>query len=109
METKVDEIAEGIFRLSTWVAEIAPPAGFTFNQFLVNAEEPLLFHTGQKWLFPLLHEAMARVMDPAKASVIIAGDVKTFGAALKAKRPDLEVIPVSELDLDSPTLRKAVN
>ncbi len=51
----------------------------------------------------------ARVMDPAKASVIIAGDVKTFGAALKAKRPDLEVIPVSELDLDSPTLRKAVN
>jgi zinc protease len=51
----------------------------------------------------------ARVMDPAKASVIVAGDVKTFGAALKAKRPDLEVIPVSELDLDSPTLRKAAN
>jgi zinc protease len=50
---------------------------------------------------------VARVMDPAKASVIVAGDVKTFGAALKAKRPDLEVIPVSELDLDSPTLRKA--
>ena len=50
----------------------------------------------------------ARVMDPAKASVIVAGDAKTFGAALKAKRPDLEVIPVSELDLDSPTLRKTV-
>ena len=49
----------------------------------------------------------ARVMNPAQASVIVAGDVKTFGAALKAKRPDLEVIPVSELDLDSPTLRKA--
>jgi zinc protease len=49
----------------------------------------------------------ARVMDPAKASVIVAGDVKTFGAALKAKRPDLEVIPVDQLDLDSPTLRKA--
>ena len=48
----------------------------------------------------------ARVMDPAKASVIVAGDAKTFAAALKAKRPDLEVIPVSELDLDSPTLRK---
>jgi zinc protease len=39
--------------------------------------------------------------------VIIAGDAKTFGAALKAKRPDLEVIPVDQLDLDSPTLRKA--
>jgi zinc protease len=46
----------------------------------------------------------ARVMDPAKASVIIAGDAKTFAAALKAKRPDLEVIPVDKLDLDSPTL-----
>jgi zinc protease len=48
----------------------------------------------------------ARVMNPAQASVIIAGDAKTFAAALKAKRPDLEVIPVSDLDLDSATLRK---
>ncbi len=48
----------------------------------------------------------ARVLDPAKASVIIAGDAKTFAAALKAKRPDLEVIPVTELDLDKPSLRK---
>ncbi|THD56593.1 pitrilysin family protein [Phenylobacterium sp.] len=46
----------------------------------------------------------ARVLDPTKASVIIAGDAKTFAAALKAKRPDLEVIPVEKLDLDSPTL-----
>ena len=42
METKVDEIATGIYRLSTSVAGCAP-AGFTFNQFLVLAEEPLLF------------------------------------------------------------------
>ena len=49
----------------------------------------------------------ARVMDPAKASIIVAGDAKTFSAALKAKRPDLEVIPVDVLDLDSPTLKKA--
>ena len=48
----------------------------------------------------------ARVLDPAKANVIIAGDAKTFAAALKAKRPDVEVIPVSELDLDKPSLRK---
>ena len=46
-----------------------------------------------------------RVMDPSKASVIVAGDAKTFAAALKAKRPDLEVIPVDKLDLDSPTLK----
>jgi zinc protease len=38
--------------------------------------------------------------------VIVAGDAKTFVAALKAKRPDLEVIPVDQLDLDSPTLKK---
>ncbi|MGZ3376005.1 MAG: M16 family metallopeptidase [Phenylobacterium sp.] len=48
----------------------------------------------------------ARVLDPAKASVIIAGDAKTFAAALKAKRPDVEVIPVDQLDLDKPSLRK---
>jgi len=47
-----------------------------------------------------------RVLDPARASVIVAGDAKTFAAALKAKRPDLVVIPVDQLDLDSPTLRR---
>ena len=34
--------------------EIAPPAGFTFNQFLVRGDEPLLFHTGMRGLFPLV-------------------------------------------------------
>ena len=48
-----------------------------------------------------------RVLDPAQANLIIAGDAKAFAAALKAKRPELEVIPVDQLDLDSPTLRKA--
>ena len=47
-----------------------------------------------------------RLLDPAGASVIIAGDAKVFAPALKAKLPNLEVIPVTELDLDSPTLRK---
>ena len=35
METRISEVADGIYRLSTFVPEIAPPAGFTFNQFLV--------------------------------------------------------------------------
>jgi len=47
------------------------------------------------------------VLDPAKASVIVAGDAKAFGEALKQRAPDLEVIPADDLDLDSPTLRKA--
>ena len=62
METEVDEIAGGIYRISTWVAEIAPPAGFTFNQILVAADEPLLFHTGPRAMFPLVSEAIGRVM-----------------------------------------------
>lgn len=47
-------------------------------------------------------------LDPAKASVIVAGDAKAFQTELKTRRPDLEVVPVSELDLDSVTLKKAV-
>ncbi|HKA03905.1 MAG TPA: MBL fold metallo-hydrolase [Acidimicrobiales bacterium] len=62
METKIDEIAPDVFRLSTWIAEIAPPAGFTMNQFLVRGEEPFLFHTGLRQLFPLVSEAVARIV-----------------------------------------------
>jgi flavorubredoxin len=61
METKINEIADGIYRLSTWVEEVAPPVGFTFNQFFVDAEEPLLFHAGLRRMFPLLAEAVARI------------------------------------------------
>ncbi|MBW3641597.1 MAG: MBL fold metallo-hydrolase [Actinobacteria bacterium] len=61
METKVDEIADGIYRLSTWVPEIAAPAGLTFNQFLIDADEPLLFHTGPRAMFPLVSEAVRRI------------------------------------------------
>jgi flavorubredoxin len=62
METQIDEIADGIYRLSTHVAEVAPPAGFTFNQFLVKADEPLLFHCGMRGLFPLVSAAVAKIM-----------------------------------------------
>jgi len=51
METRVDEIAERIYRLSTFLPAVGP-SGLTFNQFLVDAEEPLLFHCGQRALFP---------------------------------------------------------
>lgn len=63
MQTKVDEIADGIHRLSTWTPEIGGPAGFTFCQFLIEAEEPLLFHTGQRPLFASVSRAAARVLD----------------------------------------------
>ena len=57
MDTDVTEIADGIYRLSTFVPEVGP-TGFTFNQFLVDADEPLLFHTGPRGMFPLVSEAI---------------------------------------------------
>jgi zinc protease len=48
-----------------------------------------------------------RVFDPAQASVIVAGDAKAFSAGLKERLPNLEVVPAAELDLESPSLRKA--
>ncbi|MBZ9859733.1 MBL fold metallo-hydrolase [Mesorhizobium sp. CA12] len=66
METKIDEIAEGIYRLSTYVPDIAPPVGFTFNQFLVMGDEPLMFHTGLRKMFALNRDALARIIPPER-------------------------------------------
>src|SRR3712207_4845716 len=60
--TRIDEIADGIFRLCTPVPPSAFPGGFTFNQYLVLDDEPLLFHTGHRRLFPAVSAAVARVM-----------------------------------------------
>jgi flavorubredoxin len=73
MQTRISEIADGIFRLSTFVPDIAPPAGFTFNQFLVMGEEPLMFHTGLRKMFPLNREALARIMAPERLRWITFG------------------------------------
>jgi flavorubredoxin len=62
MHTTIDEIAPDIFRLSTHVDQVAPPAGFSFNQFLVRGDEPFLFHTGMRQLFPLVSEAVNRIV-----------------------------------------------
>jgi flavorubredoxin len=61
MQPTVDEIADDINRIATYVPEVSPE-GFTFNQFLVKANEPLLFHTGLRGMFPLVAEAVATVV-----------------------------------------------
>lgn len=61
METKISEIADRIYRLSTYLPE-AGPGGFTFNQFLIDAEQPLIFHTGLRHTFSSVSEAIATVM-----------------------------------------------
>ncbi|MGE0400606.1 MAG: MBL fold metallo-hydrolase [Kofleriaceae bacterium] len=65
--TRIDEIADRIFRISTPVPPNPMlPAGFTFNQFLIVDEEPVMFHTGMRKLFPLVREAVATVMPVEK-------------------------------------------
>jgi flavorubredoxin len=75
METNVDEIAEGIYRISTLVPDAAPD-GFTFNQFLIAADEPLLFHTGPRAMFPVVSEAVSRVLPAHSIRWITFGHVE---------------------------------
>lgn len=73
METSISEITAGIYRLSTFVPDIAPPAGFTFNQFLILGDEPLLFHTGLRKMFPLTHAAVSQLIPPERLRWIAFG------------------------------------
>ena len=57
----ITEIAPDIIRISTFVPEF----NLQFNQFLVRDDEPLLFHTGMKGMFPVVRQAVASVLDPA--------------------------------------------
>lgn len=76
METRVNEIAAGVYRLSTWIADVAPPAGFTFNQFLIDGDEPMLFHCGHRQMFPLVSAAVAGIMPLERLRWISFGHVE---------------------------------
>lgn len=76
MSPRTDEIADGVFRISTFVPEIGP-TGFTFNQFLIRAQEPLLFHTGPRRMFPAVSSAVARVVPLATLRWITFGHVES--------------------------------
>ncbi len=60
--TRIDEIERGIFRIHTPVREMPGGFGFSFNQYLVVDDEPLLFHTGPRRMFPLVREAIDQVL-----------------------------------------------
>lgn len=60
--TNIHEIGDGIYRINTPVVIPGAPEGFSFNQFLIVDEAPLLFHTGPRKLFPLVREAVASVL-----------------------------------------------
>lgn len=76
MTTKVDEIAPDVYRLSTLVPDIGP-SGFTFNQFLVLDEEPLLFHTGHRSMFRSVRDAIERVIPLGRLRWITFGHVES--------------------------------
>ena len=73
METTVDEVADGIYRLSTF----ASGPGLSFNQFLVDADQPLLFHTGHRAMFGSVTEAIATVLPVDRLRWIAFGHVES--------------------------------
>jgi flavorubredoxin len=72
MDTTIDEISDGIYRVATFV----PGADMSFNQVLVTGDEPLLFHTGMRALFPLVSEAVGRVLPVEQLRWISFGHVE---------------------------------
>jgi flavorubredoxin len=60
--TTITEIAPDVYRISIYVPEL----NLQFNHFVVKDDEPLLYHTGLRGMFPLVHEAVARIVDPAQ-------------------------------------------
>jgi len=60
--TNITEIAPDIFRINTFI----PEANLGFSQFLIRDDEPMLFHTGMRMVFPVVHEAIGKLIDPSK-------------------------------------------
>jgi flavorubredoxin len=65
-DTRIDEIGNGIYRISTAVGPDAVPGGFSFNQYLIVDDAPLLFHTGPRRIFAATAAAIATVMPVTK-------------------------------------------
>jgi flavorubredoxin len=72
--TNVHEVADGIFRINTPVT--IGPGEFSFNQYLIVDDEPLLFHTGLRQLFPLVREAVATIIPVARLRYIALSHVE---------------------------------
>jgi flavorubredoxin len=58
IEGRTTEVAPGIFQITTWIADI----DFSFNQYLITGDEPMLFHTGPRAMFPLVSKSVSSVI-----------------------------------------------
>jgi flavorubredoxin len=76
MPALVTQIADRIYRLSVFVPEIGAPQGFTFNSFLLIDDEPMLFHAGQRGMFPLFSAAVERLMPVERLRWISFGHIE---------------------------------
>jgi flavorubredoxin len=74
--TNVHEIADGIYRINTPVVIEGGPGGFSFNQYLIVDDEPLIFHTGPRKMFPLVREAVGSVIAAEKLRYIAFSHVE---------------------------------
>jgi flavorubredoxin len=96
MQVRTDEIADNIFRLSTLIVDAAPPVGLGFNQYLIRADEPLLFHTGPRALYPLVSAAVAALMPLERLRWISFGHVESDECGSMnqwlAAAPDAQVV-----------------
>ncbi len=72
MNTRIEEVAEGIYQIASYMPEM----DFGFNQYLVTGDEPLLFHTGMRGVFPVVQEHVRQVLDPATLRWITFGHVE---------------------------------
>jgi flavorubredoxin len=62
LTARVDEIANGIYRINIPVPPTVVPGGFSFNQYLIVDDQPLLFHTGSRRLFPAVSDSVRRII-----------------------------------------------
>jgi flavorubredoxin len=88
--TNIREIAAGVYRINTPVT-IAPGAEFSFNQYLIVDDEPLLFHTGLRGLFPVISEAIRHVLPLERLRYVCLSHVEADECG--ALNPFLEAAP----------------
>ncbi len=92
METRIDHIAGGIYRISTW----SEPYGITINQFLIDDERPALIHTGEYDMYESVRAAIGEVLDPATLAYAALlhweGDENGSIDQFMADAPDAELV-----------------
>lgn len=90
------EIADGIYRINTPLPPGITPSGFSFNQYLILDDEPLLFHTGPRKLFPLVREAVASLMPVERLRYVAFSHVEAdeCGSLNKWLAVSPEAVPV---------------